>query len=123
MSSGAMSLSQRRFGHRGERGPGYPGLVEHLCRHDLRARREARDELLGLLRDAAPDNDEVGPQQILDSRDVLVEPCGVFLPLQVVALSGAVGGVSLRVFTVYFDVTELRVRHKIAAHEQGGSDT
>src|SRR5215204_6982451 len=107
----------------GQSGPGDTSVVVHLGRHHLRARREMGEELLGLLAYAAADDDEVWPEEELDSVEVLVEAPGVLFPAQVIALAGAVCGAVLGVLAPDLDVSELGVRHQPAAYEEGGADS
>jgi hypothetical protein len=75
------------------------------------------EELLGLLADAATDDDEVGPEQEFDPVEVFVEALGVLFPAQIIALAGAVRGAVLGVFAPDLDVPELGVRHQPTADE------
>src|SRR5215207_6656956 len=78
--------------------------------------------LLGLLADTAPDHDQVGPEEVLDPVEVLVEAPGVLLPAQVVALAGGVGRPVFGVLATDLDVSELGVRHEPASYEERGPD-
>src|SRR5215216_3758954 len=109
------------FGDSGQGGPGYTGVVVHLGCHYLRARREMGEELLGLLANAAADDDEIGPEQEFDPVKVLVEALGVLFPAQIIALAGTIRGAVLGVLTPDLDVPELGVRHQPAADEEGGA--
>src|SRR5829696_10495841 len=109
------------FGDSGQGGPGDTGVVVHLGCHHLRARREIGEQLLGLLANAAADDDEVGPEQEFDPVEVLVEALGVLFPAQIIALAGTVRGAVLGVRTPDLDVPELGVRHQPAADEEGGA--
>src|SRR5215207_5439837 len=111
------------FGDSRQGGPGDTGVVVHLGRHHLRARREVWEELLGLLAYAAADDDEVGPEQEFDPVEVLIEALGVIIPAQIIALAGAVRSAVFGVLTPDFDVPEFRVRHQPTADEKGGAYT
>src|SRR5215204_6402923 len=111
------------FGESGQGGPCDTGVVVHLGRHHLRARREVGEELLGLLAYAAADDDEVWPEEELDPVEVLVEAPGVLFPAQVIALAGAVCGAVLGVLAPDLDVSELGVRYQPATDEEGSADS
>src|SRR5215216_3864958 len=77
------------------------------------------EERLGLLANAAADDDEVGPEQEVDPVKVLVEALGVLFPAQIIALAGTIRGAVLGVLTPDLDVPELGVRHQPADDEGG----
>ena len=60
--------------------PDDPRIVAQFGRDDLAFHRQSRDEPVGALADAAAEDHEVGPHQLLDPVEVLIEVGGPRLP-------------------------------------------
>src|SRR5262245_60611717 len=64
----------------GERSADDAGLVLQLRRHDRRVELDVGQELVGLLADAAADDEEVGPEPVLEVTQVVLHALGPLLP-------------------------------------------
>ena len=98
------------------------GVVHQLGCDDRRAQVQQGQELVGLLADAAADDDQVGPEQVLDPAEVDLQPLGPRLPGQALLLLDARRGALLGVVPVDLQVAELGVGDQRAVVEQGGAD-
>ena len=75
-----------------------------------------------VLAHAAAHDDEVRPEQVLDDREVPLQPLGPRGPVEPFAVACAVGGSRLGVVPVDLQVTELGVGDEVPVDDQRGPD-
>ena len=80
------------------------GGVLELGGHDGRAQVEQGQEGVGLLAHPAPDDEEIGPEEVLHVPVVPRESLGPLLPAQLLTLARTRGGAALGVVTVELEV-------------------
>src|SRR3712207_1810790 len=78
--------------------------------------------LLALLADTAADHDQIGPEEVFDLVEILVETPRVLFPAQIFALAGAVCSAVFGVLATDLDVPELGVRYEPASDDERGAD-
>jgi hypothetical protein len=83
---------------------------------------QQRQELLVVLAHATADDDQVGPEQVLDDAEVALEALGPLLEVELLPVAHGVGGAGLGVVAVDLQVTELEVRHEHALDDHRGAD-
>src|SRR5581483_3127401 len=107
-------------GHQG--GAHDAGVVEQRRRHDRGADVDVAEELVGLLRHPAADDEQVGPQQVLEVVQVLAHPLAPGLPAEVVLLARPARRQLLGVLRIHLDVAQLGVGQQHAVVEHRAAD-
>ena len=98
-------------------------VVAQRGRDDRRPRRQARDVPVGVLADAATEDEQCRPHQVLDALQVLVEVHRPGLPGQASAHPGGRRGSPLRRPAADLHLAEFGVRDERAVDEHAGPDT
>src|SRR6218665_2623845 len=108
---------------RGERGgPDDPGGVPQLGGDDLGAQVEQGQELLVVLAHTTSDDDQVGPEQVLDHGEVPLQPRTPRAPVEPVPVASTLGRTRLGVGPVDLQGAELGVGDEVPVDDQGRAD-
>ena len=74
-----------------------------------------------MLAGTSTDDDQVGPDQFFDAKQVFIEPSGPGIPIQVIIASGGIGGIQFCICTMEQKVSKLQVRNQFSIGKYHGT--